>query len=257
MPFAALHDGKGWLVERMSVTQMVLGAPDKGVEASQASWTVAGMGTTQAIPPFRALPGVRDELSGIVKTGSGPGLLPGRIFLDKEFGVEQFESALGGQYSVLHIGSHAVFRPGDQSLSFLLLGDGSKLSLGDFEAMGRISSAIGTVSPACESQYTAADWRHPIDSYSGTFRGSHSSKATSNPRRSASSYALAKSKEQLRPPRCSRATISRPTISCRAAGTGKRAVPKRSCKGSASGNSSIDVARIVPTTVSPSVVARM
>ena len=66
------------------------------------------------------------------------GALPGMILLDGQFTEKGMENALGGGHTVVHIASHFVFKPGDDSQSYLLLagkdlgGGGFHLTVADF-----------------------------------------------------------------------------------------------------------------------------
>jgi CHAT domain-containing protein len=57
--------------------------------------------------------------------------LAGAGFADAAFTRERLDALLGGtrDFSVLHLGTHFSLRPGNSLRSFLLLGDGSKLTL--------------------------------------------------------------------------------------------------------------------------------
>ena len=88
-------------------------------------WKVAGFGVTKAHGEFQALPEVADELKGVAKT------LPGDIVLDEQFTTASMLSALRKRNQVMHVASHFSFQPGNETNSFLLLGDGSRLSLAD------------------------------------------------------------------------------------------------------------------------------
>jgi CHAT domain-containing protein len=148
VPFAALYDGKQWAVQRWAVSQVVLGA-DQRAEPSRVAWKVAGLGTTRAIDTFSALPGVEQELRGIVRTdGSTSGALPGTIALDESFDRARLERAL--REPVVHVGSHYVFRPGDESNSFLLMGDGSRLTLAAIGVLNFRNTELLTLS-ACDT----------------------------------------------------------------------------------------------------------
>ena len=57
------------------------------------------------------------------------GVLPGRIHLDEAFTDAALRAALHERYPVVHIASHFQLHPGDDTASFLLLGDGSHLPL--------------------------------------------------------------------------------------------------------------------------------
>jgi CHAT domain-containing protein len=82
---------------------------------------------TQAHTGFSALPGVQAELAGIV----GKNGIPGETHLDQEFTAEQMQASLKQGNPVLHLASHFQFTPGTEADSYLLLGDGSHLSLKD------------------------------------------------------------------------------------------------------------------------------
>ena len=159
IPFAALHDGQQWLVQRLALAQVTLAALPTA--ASATPWRVAGMGTTRAHTGFSALPAVRQELAGIVQATGNNGVLPGSISLDEAFTRERLEDTLAERYPVLHIGSHFVFRPGDESRSFLLLGDGNRMTLGqlaqlDFEGVQLLAlSACDTASGGGHNEYGA------------------------------------------------------------------------------------------------------
>lgn len=93
--------------------------------------TVENAGTTLA---FTALSGVREEL------GSITGLLPGSTaLLDSEFTEDKLEATLAekaGTFGVVHIASHFHFQPtGDETSSFLLMGDGKPLTLAELKTL--------------------------------------------------------------------------------------------------------------------------
>ena len=60
-------------------------------------------------------------------------MLPGEAHFDFDFTAKQLRDVLDKSYPVLHIASHFVFRPGNESNSFLLLGDGTQLTLRDLK----------------------------------------------------------------------------------------------------------------------------
>jgi CHAT domain-containing protein len=130
IPFAALYDGQHYLVERYAVAQILNGARTD-TNATRDPWQVTAFGMTQAAPPLAALKGVRDELEAIVRvSGTTTGVLPGTIRLDRDFDRSHLEAALRGEHGVVHIGSHFVLSPtGGEDSSYLLLGDGTHLSL--------------------------------------------------------------------------------------------------------------------------------
>ena len=134
LPFAALHDGERYLVERIPLVVWAQ-AGQAGGAPKRDDWQVAAMGASRGGAGFTALPGVPLELDSIVRDASGAkGVLPGRILLDQAFDREALYDALA-RYNVAHIASHFEFRPGDESRSVLLLGDGQTMSLGQLAVL--------------------------------------------------------------------------------------------------------------------------
>jgi CHAT domain-containing protein len=136
---------------------------------------VRGLGVAQAVAGFDALPAMADELcdvvrgpiTGLTQRGSactamsvGNGALPGLGFADGAFTEARLKFVLQdtGDYSILHIGTHFSLRPGNVMRSFLVLGDGSRLSL---DAISKLSfSGIDLVTlSACQTALggTASD----------------------------------------------------------------------------------------------------
>ena len=132
-PFAALHDGDEWLIERHRLVLHVPAAQTRLADAAPGRWRIAGFGLTRAASGFPALPNVRAELESIVSASSAGG----DAYFDEDFTESRLRAALQRTEPVLHIASHFRFMPGSEADSFLLLGDGSRLSLralreGDF-----------------------------------------------------------------------------------------------------------------------------
>jgi CHAT domain-containing protein/tetratricopeptide (TPR) repeat protein len=124
IPFAALYDGEHYLIERYALSMHT--AAGKRHEAVRTEpLKVAALGTTVAHEGFNALPGVIREMNLLFKDGE----LLGDVYLDQRFTAKQLNLSLGKRYPVLHVASHFKFTPGNEADSFLLLGDGSHLSL--------------------------------------------------------------------------------------------------------------------------------
>jgi len=130
-------------------------AKDKLREKPAAHWKVAGLGITRKIGEFAPLPSVQQELDGIIYVGSRKaqgGVLPGDIYLDKDFTQARLHDVLDRDYPVLHIASHFVFIPGTEAQSFLLLGDGKQLSLAELRTGGwKFGSVDMMTLSACET----------------------------------------------------------------------------------------------------------
>jgi len=132
LPFGALHDGKSYLVEGFRLPIYTEVTKNNLLVRVNKNWRVAGLGVTRSIGEFKALPGVRQELSNIVRSRNMiDGALPGEAYLDHEFTEHRFRDVTHRNFQVLHIASHFVFSPGTEINSFLLLGDGKQITLGD------------------------------------------------------------------------------------------------------------------------------
>jgi CHAT domain-containing protein len=146
VPFGALRGGGRYLAEAYAIEVQVGAAGRPIPPGGGGAMRVRGLGVTRAVAGYQALPAVGDELCYVVRgpiTGLamasaacpapdvGNGALAGAGFADAAFTRERLEALLSGtrDFSVLHLGTHFSLRPGNALRSFLLLGDGSKLTL--------------------------------------------------------------------------------------------------------------------------------
>ncbi len=123
LPIAALHDGKGFIVERYSVGLMPsLSLTDtRYVNVKNAS--VLAMGAAQ-FTDQKPLPAVPLELSVIAGQ-----LRSSKSFLNSSFTLENLKAARISQpYGIIHLATHAEFQPGKPDNSYIQLWD-MKLSL--------------------------------------------------------------------------------------------------------------------------------
>ena len=148
LPFAALHDGKNYLVENYSVAMMTEAVRDKIAAAPTANWTVWGLGVTQGGADYDALPNVGVELNDIA---GRKGVLTGQVMLDKAFTESALRAGIAQAYPIIHIASHFQFTPGSMDDSFLLLGDGSHLSLADFRTKMNLNGVEMLTLSACQT----------------------------------------------------------------------------------------------------------
>ena len=130
LPFSALHDGKQYLVQRWNLPLYTSVTKNKLRDAVAPQWQAAGLGVTRAWPEFKPLAGVKAEMGGIVKTRVG-GVMPGEVYLDEAFTALRLKDVSQRKFSLVHVASHFRFSPGTEVNSFLLLGDGERLTLGD------------------------------------------------------------------------------------------------------------------------------
>jgi CHAT domain-containing protein len=137
LPMAALWDGREYLAQRYSSVIITLASRTKiaeGLAGKKSEWQALGAGVSTKWPGFTELPAVPEELRSIVREAlaSNPaneiGVLNGLRLLNDGFTLKSFQSALG-RYPLIHVASHFRFRPGNETMSFLLLGDGDHLTV--------------------------------------------------------------------------------------------------------------------------------
>jgi CHAT domain-containing protein len=134
IPLAALWDGEKWLAESYPTSIFTESSVDKLRSGPpELSATGRALGVTAAHPPFRALPGVAEEIVGIVRVdgSAGTGVLEGQAHLDGDFTREALSRGLASGVPVVHVASHFKLDPASHKNTVLLLGDGSTLSLRD------------------------------------------------------------------------------------------------------------------------------
>lgn len=169
VPMSALYDGSKYLMERYSLVTITPASFEHLAEIPDlTNVSAVGMGISQkfedGLPP---LPSVATELDEVIqlqstKPGETHGALPGRILLNGDFTKKAMDNLLDRQVAVVHIASHFVFNPGDESQSYLLLAGkdddrkGFHLTVADFRDDQRISldeTQLLTLS-ACETGMT-------------------------------------------------------------------------------------------------------
>ena len=134
VPAAALHDGRGYLVERYRNVNFNRASGDTLAEAPSGRLDGVGLGVARKVGAFAALPAVADELGGIfvdAALSGDTGAVPGRVLLDTSFTEPALEGALRDGHSVVHIATHFQLSPKSARDSLLLLGDGSLVDVGD------------------------------------------------------------------------------------------------------------------------------
>src|SRR5262249_25157271 len=153
VPFAALTDGSGYLIESYALL-VATPATASDVPVNRPWSTAAAFGVSRTPEGHMLLPNVPAELRRVVKSSAadGYGALPGVILLDKEFTRGKAAAVLAEGYPVVHIASHFVFRSGSLQDSYLLLGDGTHLSLDAIKTGALPLNGIGMLTlSACET----------------------------------------------------------------------------------------------------------
>lgn len=172
LPFAALRAGNRFLIEKYTITydtlQSVAPVPHARMEPTRGS-EVRALGVTLALAGLPALAGVRTEFCDIVRgpvvglddargeCATGNGAFVGAGYANAHFTAERMQKLLADDtsFSMLHIGTHFSLRVGNMKRSWLLLGDGSRLSL---DALHRLDfSGVGLVTlSACQTGMAGA-----------------------------------------------------------------------------------------------------
>jgi CHAT domain-containing protein len=149
LPLAALWDGKQYLGQKYQSVTVTLASRTRLGDAVAPDWRALGLGVSEGghvREPngtreyiFKSLPAVIAELRAVVQSEQSPGgVLPGQSLLDADFNESAFESQLLRGYKVIHIASHFNLNPGDATMSFLLLGDGSILTVDELRNNPRL-----------------------------------------------------------------------------------------------------------------------
>ncbi len=127
IPIAALYDGKQFLIERYTISNVLnagMTNMDGGKLPQKAS--VLGIGISESVDTFSALPDVKQELQAIVRSQQSPqGIYGGSLYLDQASIPSVFEDNLG-KYQIIHIATHGEFNPISPNQSYLLFSSGQK-----------------------------------------------------------------------------------------------------------------------------------
>jgi len=167
IPMAALFDGEKFLVERYNNVTFTRPDQERMTRAVSPKWIGSGFGTSLAAKvsianesvSFSPLPGVLAELNSIFRNkGTEPGVISGTVLPDRAFTRKSFLASIRSGRPLAHIASHFYFRPGDESRSFLLLGDSTAFSLDEMKREGDLFKGIELLTlSACETAASQAD----------------------------------------------------------------------------------------------------
>ena len=152
-PLAALVDGEQYLAQKYAVVMYTEAAKANLKDKSGAELRIAGLGLSQKIREFAPLPAVENELETIVRRDENDenGVIDGIVKLNQAFTADAFSSALDEGYPLLHIASHFAFNPGTEQSSYLLLGDGNTLTLGQIRESYDFNGLDLITLSACET----------------------------------------------------------------------------------------------------------
>jgi len=156
IPMSVLFDGQHYLLEKYTVST-IIGASQtdwsRGTLSANPQQTSAlALGVSEAKQGFPPLPNVPGELDAIVQrqTGDRQGVYPGLEFLNNAFTFQSLRDHLE-KSKIVHIATHGAFIPGRGDDSYLLLGDGKKLTNLSIQALQGLINVDLVVLSACES----------------------------------------------------------------------------------------------------------
>jgi CHAT domain-containing protein/Tfp pilus assembly protein PilF len=166
VPMGALFDGKRYLAERYNHVNFTRADAERMTRAVSAKWTATGLGTSKQHTvsllgdsiSFDALPGVTAEFEQIFKPSGKAGLLDGHVLRDAAFDQKSMLEQMKLKRPVVHIASHFSFRPGDETRSFLLMGDGKAFTLADMKKETNMFAGVELLTlSACNTAAQQAD----------------------------------------------------------------------------------------------------
>ncbi|HBE33499.1 MAG TPA: filamentous hemagglutinin, partial [Cyanobacteria bacterium UBA11368] len=131
IPIAALHDGQKFIVEQYSVSLMPSFSLTNPRYVNLKNAFVLAMGASQFTNTnLSPLPAVPVELNTIT-----PQLWPGNSFLNQAFTLDNLKLQRDRKsFSIVHLATHAEFRPGKPSNSYIQFWD-TQLRLDEVKAM--------------------------------------------------------------------------------------------------------------------------
>ena len=139
IPLAALHDGHAYLLEKYrNIVFTPASVPELAARPAVTEWRGLAMGVSKSYGGMSTLPAVPAELRAIIReagTSESVGVMTGHTMLDDNFTEDNLKHSLLQKYPLIHIASHFVFGPGDDTTSYLLLGgkqsQGQRLTLAE------------------------------------------------------------------------------------------------------------------------------
>ncbi len=160
IPFAALHNGKQYLIERYSVSTITAASKTDTQEkmplptGTQPLLLAMGASTFPSLPTLNNVPAELDAITRTNAPKDTQGIYPGSEFLNTDFTYEALQSSLKtGTYRILHLATHGAFKAGRPEDSYLVPGRGSNLTTALIDRLGNygLSSIHLVVLSACET----------------------------------------------------------------------------------------------------------
>ena len=149
VPFAALHDGQRFLAQQFSLSIDLAGSSARAqlpAEPRASATGTAAFGRSVGDSEHAALPGVQRELLAVARH-------QGTLALNDAFTASSLRTRLESRPAVVHIASHFIIDPAGEDKSYLLLGDGLRLSLAELRQLPWSGVQLALLS-ACDSAVT-------------------------------------------------------------------------------------------------------
>lgn len=160
IPIAALFDGKQYLIENYAISTVLsaeLTDTRDRLPIGTKNTSILAVGADK-FPDLPPLPNVALEINAIVRKqpSSTSGIYPGIEFLNQAFSFRALRDHLTG-HKILHIATHGAFVPGRPESSYLVMGNGDKLTIPQIQTLQDLSDVHLVVLSACETALGGAD----------------------------------------------------------------------------------------------------
>lgn len=137
IPLAALYDGDRWLIERFRINNITAASLTNFEPQFMGKIKIFAAAFTQGSYQFN-LGGNQLNLSGLEFAGEEveniAKIIPNTTSLfNQNFNLKTIQPHELNQYNIVHWATHAAFIDGQPEESFILLGDGSRITLRDLE----------------------------------------------------------------------------------------------------------------------------
>jgi CHAT domain-containing protein/tetratricopeptide (TPR) repeat protein len=137
IPLAVLHDGEGWLVQRFAINYITAATLTEFTASDQRNLSILAGAFTEGSYQFSignrefafgGLPFAGLEVENIATT------IPGtRTLINRDFNLRNLTTE-ADNYTIVHLATHAEFVPGLPEESFILLGNGDRVTLRDISS---------------------------------------------------------------------------------------------------------------------------
>ena len=149
LPFAALHDGRQFLIDTLSMS-MLMGSDRRGKDTA-APESVALFGLSNPPSGFKALPEVRRELESIMGLAKSKKIKVA-TYRDDALTQDAIRTSIQSGDEILNLSTHYLPSHGNESFSSLLLGDGRYLTPNAFSSLLKNQNKVTLITlSACET----------------------------------------------------------------------------------------------------------